>query len=183
MGACSKKMINETEIKILNVKPKQIRKNLKENKAEFVKKVFLINTMYANTHTKKDKVAVRIREERNKTKKTFTLTIKGPKKIINNCKTKKEYELILPSYEFGDEMLKLQGFNIIGKSEMKREYHKLKNCSVEIIELPKIPIYIEIEGEEKNILKVAKILGYSEIHYENRNILKIYNVKTNFLEF
>lgn len=175
-------MINEIEVKILNVNPVQIRKSLKDNKAEFVKNVFLVTTFYANTHTKKEKITVRIREERNKTKKTFTLTIKGPKKIVNNHKIRKEYELILPSYEFGDEMLKLQGFEIVGSVEMKREYYKLKNCSVEIIRVPEIPTYIEIEGDEKNILKVVKMLGYSEKDYDSGKLLKIYNKKTNLLK-
>lgn len=176
-------MINEIEIKILNVDADKLRQILRENNAEFVKDVFQRNTMHSNEYTEKEKVAVRIREETNKEKTTTILTIKSPNIIVNNHKTRKEYELILPSYEFGDEMLNLQGFKIIGIGEAKREYYKLKECSVEIINMPNIPTFIEIEGEEENILAVAKLLGYSEKDYDARNVLEIYKPKSNYLKF
>ncbi len=183
MDTCKEKMINEIEVKILNVDADKILAILKENKAKFVKDVFQRNTIYANSHTKKEKVAVRIREETNKDKKTTILTIKSPKKIVNNHKIRKEYEIIIPSFEFGDEMLKLQDYKIIGLTEIKRKYYHLNKCSVEIINMPNIPTFIEIEGDEENILKVAKLLGYSEKDYETRNVINIFKPKNNYLRF
>ena len=176
-------MINEIEVKILNVDAEKIRQTLRENNAEFVKDVFQRNTIYSNEHTEKEGVAIRIREEINKNETTIILTVKAPVKIVNNHKTRKEYELILPSKEFGDEMLNLQGFKTIGISEAKREYYKINNCSVEIINMPKIPTFIEIEGAEEDILKTAKLLGYSERDYDARNVLEIYKPKSNYLKF
>ena len=172
-------MIQEIEIKILNVNADKIRQTLRENNAEFVKDVFQRNTMYENEHTKQEKVAVRLREEN----KDCIFTVKGRATIQNNHKVRKEYEVKLPSFEFGDEMLKLQGFKIIGVNEAKREYYKLNECSVEIINMPNIPTFIEIEGTEDKILEVAKTLGYTEKDYDARNVIEIYTPESNYLRF
>ena len=176
-------MINEIEVKILNVDAEKIKQTLRENNAEFVKDVFQRNTMYSNEHTEKERVAVRIREEINENKTTAILTVKAPAKIINNHKTRKEYELIIPSFDFGDKMLKLQGHKIIGIGEAKREYYNIHNCSVEIINMPNIPTFIEIEGKEEDILKTAKLLGYSARDYDARNVIEIYKPKSNYIKF
>lgn len=175
--------MNEIEVKILDVDAEKIRRILHDNNAEFIKNVFQRNTIYSNDHTEKEKVAVRLREEKNKDKNTTMLTVKAPVKIVNNHKTRKEYEIIIPSFDFGNEMLKLQGFKIIGISEAKREYYKLNNCFVEIIKMPNVPTFIEIEGDEENILKVAKSLGYSEKDYDARNVLEIYELESNYFKF
>ena len=172
-------MITETEIKILNVDREKIRKTLIDNGAVFVKDVFQRNTLYENEHTKKEKIAVRLREEDD----NCTFTVKGPTIIEHNHKKRKEYETNFPSFEFGNEVLTLQGFKVIGVGEAKREYYKLSDCSVEIIEMPNIPIFIEIEGTEENILRVANILGYTEKDYDARNVIEIYKPETNFLRF
>lgn len=176
-------MINEIEVKILNVDAENIKQTLRENNAEFVKDVFQRNTMYSNENTEKEGVAVRIREETNKNETTSILTVKAPAKIVNNHKTRKEYELIIPSFDFGDEMLNLQGFKIIGISEAKREYYKINECSVEIINMPNIPTFIEIEGGEEDILKTANLLGFGEKDYDARNVIEIYKPKSNYIKF
>ncbi len=171
--------MKEIEIKILEISPVKIRNMLKKNKAKFVKRVLQKNNIYSNFSAKRKKTLVRLRQEGS----NCWLTVKGPKKIINNHKVRKEYEMKIKSFEFGEKMLNLLGFKKISHDERKREYYKLKSCSVEIIKLPKIPIFLEIEGNEKNILKVANLLGYSEKDYFNGHPQDKYKIKDKFLEF
>jgi adenylate cyclase class 2 len=171
--------MEEVEIKILEINPTKIRNLVLKNGGKKVKKVFQKNAFYENPITKKKGIAVRIRQENQ----NFWLTIKSPMQIQNGHKVRKEYEIKIESFEFADQMISLLGLKQIGVGECKREYFKLKNCMVEIIEMPKIPTFLEIEGSEQNILKVAKILGYSEKDYVAENVLDIYKIKTRFLQF
>ncbi len=166
-------MNTETEIKILNIDPKLIRKTLLLNNAKKVKKVFQRNIIYSNDYVKSNKVVVRLRQEGKK----CWLTVKSPAIIKNNHKIRKEYEMLIPSYKEGHEMLLLQGFNPAYVIEIKREYFSLYSCSVEILITADVPPFIEIEGKEANILRVAKLLGYSNKDYITENIFKLYNLK------
>ena len=171
--------MKEVEIKILNINPSKIKNIVLKNGGKKIRKVFQKNVFYENQITKKKGIVVRIRQE----KQNFWLTLKSPMQIQKGHKVRKEYELNIDSFEFAEGMISLLGLKQIGIGECKREYFKLKNCIVEIIEMPKIPTFLEIEGSEQNILKVAKILGYSEKDYVAENVLDIYRIKTRFLQF
>jgi adenylate cyclase class IV len=189
--------MKEIEVKILEIDVKKIRTWLKNNKAKFVKKVFQQNQFYKNKYTIKNNVIVRVRTEKfnsstgsntdlsngsRNTPKIYSskeqksiLTIKSNKKIIRNHKVFDEYELI-SNYDNITKMLHAMGLKLWGITEIKREYWKIYDCSVEICKLPNIPEYIEIEGSEKNISKVATGLGYSSKDFMPKNILKHYNI-------
>ena len=166
-------MSDEIEIKLLEINPKKIERMLVKNNARFVKKVFQINIYYQTKTTKKKQVFVRLRREG----KNCWMTVKSPPQIKNNHRVRKEYEIRLPSFKFGYDMLTLMGFKQWGVSEAKRKYYSLFSCSVELVTLPNVPTYLELEGSEKNILKVAKLLGYSKKDYFSGNILKRYKLK------
>lgn len=172
-------MNNEIEIKILEINPKKIEAALLKNKAKFIKRVFQKNAYYETEDTKKSKVFVRLRREG----KNCWLTAKSPQIIKNNHRIRKEYEMQLPSFKFGHELLTLLEFKQALISEAKRKYYKLFSCSVELVTLPKIPTYLELEGSEKNILKVARLFGYSKKDYFADSILKAYKIKTNKIVF
>lgn len=171
--------MEEVEIKILEINPRKIRNLILENEGKRVKKVFQKNVYYENMITRREGIVVRVRQENH----NFWLTIKSSMSVKNGHKVRKEYELRVVSFEFADEMISLLGLKKVGVHECKREYFRLNDCMVEIIEMPKIPAFIEIEGTERNILKVARMLGYSEKDYVTGYVLDIYNVKTSVLKF
>jgi predicted adenylyl cyclase CyaB len=166
--------MREVEIKILNIDPKEIRKLLKQHKAKLVKKVLQGNTHYKNDYAKKHKVTVRLREEG----KRGVLTVKTDKTVVNGHKVQDEYETPIDP-KIAKKMLGLLGFKLRRITEMKREYYRLGGCSVEICELPRLPIYLEIEGPASSIKKVAKLLGYSEKDYVAKNAFEIYSIGKN----
>jgi adenylate cyclase, class 2 len=172
--------MNEIEVKILNINPNSIRKDLKKYHAKFVKKVFQQNILYANAYTKKSKIVVRVRREKEN---NYTLlTIKANRRFVQGHKLADEYETFV-DYSNIVSILETLGFKRSGIGEVKREYWKLKGCSVEICILPKIPPFIEIEGSAKNILFVAKLLGYTEKDYYPNTIFHRYKIKTKYLRF
>lgn len=170
--------MNEIEVKILNINPDSVRKTLKRHGAKFVKKVFQQNILYGNEYTKKSKIVVRVRKE----DKNTLLTVKANMRMVRGCKMVDEYETWV-DYKSIVNILETLGLKKIGMKEIKREYWNIKNCSVEICILPKIPPFFEIEGSEKNILVVAQLLGYSKKDYFADTIFKYYKLKTKFLKF
>ncbi|MBT3405033.1 class IV adenylate cyclase [archaeon] len=153
--------MKEIEIKILEIDEKNIRKILKNKKAKLIKKILQTNIIYSDKDTLEEGITIRLRKEG---KKTY-FAIKLKKKIVRGHKVRKEYEMEISSFKIAESMLKSLGLKISSYIEIKREYYQLNNCSVEIIKMPQIPFYLEIEGKEKNIEKVAKILGYSKKDY------------------
>ena len=154
-------MNKEIEIKILEINPNKIKKILKKNKAKFIKRVLQKNVVYDNAYTKSKGVTVRLRKEG----KEVSFTIKSPKKVVRGHKVREEYETNLENFEVGEKMLIGMGLKKIAETEAKREYYKWDKCSVEIVKMPKIPVFLEIEGLEKDIAKVVKKLDYSKKDY------------------
>ncbi|MBR9705669.1 CYTH domain-containing protein [Candidatus Pacearchaeota archaeon] len=173
--------MKETEIKILNIDSNKIRKILKKNNAILVKNVFQKNYAYSNNYTKEKKMVIRVRDEGKNNNKIFT--VKGPRKIVKGCKVRTEHEIKVTDDATLTKMLKMLGYKMSHYCEMKREYYKMFNCLVEIIKFPKIPDYLEIEGDMKGINKIASILGYNKKDYYAKSIFEAYNLKKTSFKF
>lgn len=171
--------MQEVEVKILEVDVRKIKKVLRENDAKLVKNVLQRNLIYHNEHTKMQGIVVRLRQEGKKT----WFTVKSPAKIKKGHKIRWEHEIEIPSFKNAEKMIDLMGFEIYAITEAKREYWRLNGCSVEIINIPKIPTFIEIEGKKKKINEVAKLFGYSQKDFNPKFILSHYKIKNKFLTF
>jgi len=172
-------MHDEIEVKILEISIAKTLATLRKLHAKEIKNVFQKNFLYGNEFVKKKKIVVRLRVEG----KRCWLTVKSPSKIVHNHKIRKEYEIEIPSYKFGHAMLSVQGYKIMGLNEIKRRYFSLYGCSVEIVQLPTVPPYLELEGTEKSILKATHALGYTTNDHFGHSVMKKYHVKTKFLRF
>jgi predicted adenylyl cyclase CyaB len=170
--------MNEIEVKILEIDSKVVHKTLKKYRAKFVKSVFQQNFRYHDARTKKLKIAIRVRKEG----KSTILTIKANQRTINGHKVVDEYETPV-DYENIIPILEILGFEEFAVTEIKREYWRIHNCSVEFCIVPQIPEYLEIEGASKDIDYVAKMLGYSRKDYVVDELRKHYPIKTKYLRF
>ena len=162
--------MKEIEVKILEIDPEKIRQTLKENGAKLVKKVFQRNILCGNDYTRENDIVVRIREEGEET----IITVKTKKMIVNEHKVRNEIEAKTVNREQAKKLFEELGYKKNYIIEVKREYYSFENCSVEIVELPKTPIFLEIEGNEEDILKVTNLLGYSKKDYCAMNMLEYY---------
>tara|TARA_Y100000310_G_C20387491_1_gene671154 strand:- start:106 stop:612 length:507 start_codon:yes stop_codon:yes gene_type:complete len=150
--------MTETEIKILEINVNKVKELLR---GRFVRKVLQKNIIYNNPYTKTKGIVVRLRKEGKNT----IFTVKSPSKFIRGHKVRKEYETNVENFKLFENMILTMGLRKFSETEAKREYYKLNNCSVEIVKMPKIPTFLEIEGLEKDIIKVARKLGYSKKDY------------------
>jgi len=106
--------------------------------------------------------------------KNVTITIKGKLRVVDNHKVRKEINFPLKNLKEAQEFCDLIGVKHTSTVEIKREYYKFYNCSVEIVQWPTIPPYMEIEGSPSNILKVAKLLGFSKKDFFPRRVEDYY---------
>lgn len=174
-------MAREIEVKIIGIDPGKIRATLQEHGAVRVKEVFQRNTLFTGKAGALPKgTLVRLRQEDHSS--TVTLCVKGPKQYSSGHKVRDEYEVDMPE-EDAVKMLGLIGLRSSHSTEAKREYWSLEKCSVEIIWLPRLPPFLEIEGTEADIKKVATILGFSEKNYDDRSIFEIFGLKKGDLRF
>jgi len=163
--------MKEIEVKIFDISPKKMKQQLKAQGAEFVKRVFQRNILYQTAYTEKNNVVVRLRYEKN----DATFTIKTNKRIVRGHKVQNELEMMVDG-PMMERMLTSLGFTVQTIAEMKRDYYLLRGCSVEICQLPRIPAYLEIEGDERSIARVAKVLGYTKNDYAHESARQRYGV-------
>jgi predicted adenylyl cyclase CyaB len=171
--------MEEIEVKILDIDPENVRISLKKAGAKLNKNVFQRNFIFSNKLTKSKDLTVRVRQENDK----VWLAIKTPKIKENGHETCEEYEFPIDNIEIGEKFLNTLDITMDGIGEAKREYYDLFDCSVEIIKIPKIPEYLEIDGSKINIMKVTKVLGFTEKDFFQGSLLKNYNIKEKFLAF
>jgi predicted adenylyl cyclase CyaB len=174
--------VNEIEVKILEVNSDFLRKILKKNGAKLVKKVFQQNFRYYTPYTKKSHITVRVRKENERKHERAILTVKANKRIVNSHKVMDEYETDV-DFKNIVPILETMGLKEYALTEMKREYWRIKDCSVEFCIVPTIPEFMEIEGTPKNIDYVAKLLGYLPKDYVVDEMHKHYNITTKYLKF
>ncbi|MBW3020471.1 class IV adenylate cyclase [Candidatus Woesearchaeota archaeon] len=172
-------MNEEIEVKILEIDVEDIKKKMEELNAQFLKSVFQKNYVYHNDYTNKEKILVRIRDEGE----DVFITVKGPSVIEDNHKIREELEFNLKDEPKLKRMLELMGFSKKAYYEYKRQYYKLKGCVVEIIEAPKIPIFMEIEGNKEDIEGVANLLGFTKDDFFAGHIYDHYEEYTLDLRF
>lgn len=164
--------MKEVEVKILEVDPLEIRKKFLAIDAKFVKKTLQRDLFYGNDYTRKKDIVVRMRLENG----SNILTMKSAIKPSKSYKIREEYET-----NVGDAKEILNMFELLGLKkrlirEAKREYYSFNSCSLEIIWLPKIPPFIEVEGKISKIDHVLHLLGYSKKDYFPGSVLKKYNI-------
>jgi len=172
-------MAKEVEVKILEINVKKLKQILKENKADLVMKKNLQKNYFYSSPEIEKKGVIRLRTNIN----GQTIAIKSKLKFSKGHKIIKEFETKIESAKEVMMGLEMLGFKQIGCVEVIREDWKLFNCLISLVRMPKIPYYVEIEGNKDNILKVAKLFGYSEADYYPKIIYDKYGIKTKFLRF
>lgn len=111
-----------------------------------------------------------------KTGDETTITIK---KIINVDKEYKidnveELEIPIPSIESGRELLQNLGYFPTNHQKKLRIAYDYLNTEVVLDKWPKIPPYVEIEGQTEDILNVVSNLGYTKDDIKVMNTDAVY---------
>jgi len=89
----------------------------------------------------------------------ITITFKGPRQH-GKLKSREEIELTVGDFDAATRLLESLGYSRVMSFQKKRQSWKLKNCRVELDELPQLGVYVEIEGpSEDAVLKIRESLS------------------------
>ena len=145
-------MKTEYEIRVLEIDVEEIIKKLEElgatKKGEYAQKRYVYNLRPVE-----DGKWIRLRTNGEKT----TLTYKDI--VSNTIDGTKEVEIEVDDFENSNELLERIGFMNKGYQENRRIQYILNGVEIDIDSWPKIPTYMEIEGEsEEEVLKMVELL-------------------------
>lgn len=143
----------EYEIRFLEIDAKELQNKLKSLGAKFVyDDLFKIRSFW--TFENNDRDYIRIRNENDK-------IILTHKKTKANSIRAEEYEVEVNSIKKAVEFVKSLGYKDKMTLEKRRIKYELDGASIDIDFWPKIPCYVEVEGDsEEHIRKVCSKLGF-----------------------
>ena len=162
-------MESEYEITVLDIDVSEIEKKLESIGAIKQGEYFQKRNLY-NFHEEYRGRFIRLRTNGEKT--TLTIKDKSAKKEIGSVK---ELEIEVSSFEKANEILELLGYEHSTYQENKRIIYKLGHIEFDIDTWPMIPIYLEIEGKNKeDVEKMIKILDIDEEKLSLDKVSEIY---------
>jgi predicted adenylyl cyclase CyaB len=155
--------MEEVEVKILEINPKQVAEALAKMDAE---KVFdgdietlFIDTKNGEIHKRRD--VLRLRREGNKAELTYKEV-----KFGAGAKVAEEYTIEVSDCETTLKILQLSGLSVTQRMDKHRVSYKTADARFDIDtyqgEFDFIPPFMEIEASEAAIEKYAKQLGYEK---------------------
>lgn len=153
-------MKTEIEVKFADVDVNAIRHALKAAGAVCEQPMRLMKrALIEEPHHEKDHSFIRVRDEGNKITLTFKRRADAAASKIDSVK---ELEVEVSDFDKTVELFKEAGWQYKTFQESKRETWTLDNTEVVIDEWPWLKPYIEIEGENEQVIQaVAKKLGLS----------------------
>ena len=164
---CGDKMKTEFECRILDIDVEDFKDRLRKVNAQKITE----RNMRRFTYDVDPKLNswIRVRDDGERTtityKRIHTDTIDGTK----------ELEFGVDDFDKANQFIKILGYMPNAYQENRRISYVLNDVSIEIDSWPKIPTYIEIEGNSKEeIEKVVKLLGYSMDDTSTLDVVKIY---------
>lgn len=163
-------MKREVEVKILNVDPVKLRKNLKKLGAIRVFSPTVFREIYWESPSEERAYSsFRLRSEG---KRNF-LTLKM-KKDDQHFEIRDEFEVEVGDFSMTMRILELAGFKVFREREKRREEYQIGTIKIEIDEYPKMKPYMEIEAShKKDVLTLLKQLGFPLKYTTNRTATEI----------
>jgi len=153
----------EIELKFLLTDPPEKLIEKFGDYAKQAKKTYQKTVMFDNDQQLMQKTNGRIRLRQSGDIVTLSYKLPLPS---SGVKKEVEWETKIGSWKVGENLLKAMGFKETTSYEKYRTSFNYKNTKVEIDEYP-FANFIEIEGEEKDIVEIAK-----EINFDIKTALK-----------
>ncbi|MFH1308128.1 MAG: class IV adenylate cyclase [archaeon] len=177
-------MVEEIELKILNINTKEIEKKLIKLGAKKIPQRLVVEKHFDfkdNKITNKGDL-LRLRKIGDKAE----ICHKSTKQKDSNFKINEEIEANVDNFKVVEKILLNIGLIVKKHREKKRTSFKLNNLHIEIDKYPEIPPYLEIEGPKKEILNLLNKLNFSLKQTTSdfsSKVIKSYGKNSNFLKF
>jgi adenylate cyclase class 2 len=163
-------MKKEIEVKVLNIDPVKLRKNLKKMGAVQVFPPTLFREIYWESPAE-ERIYSSFRLRLEGKKSFLTLKIK---KEDRHFEVRDEFEVEVGDFSMALKILELAGFKIFREREKRREEYRIGTIKVEIDEYPKMRPYMEIEASsKKDALTFLKQLGFPLKYTTNRTATEV----------
>ncbi|RLG13404.1 MAG: hypothetical protein DRN71_04885 [Candidatus Nanohalarchaeota archaeon] len=165
-------MAVENEVKVCVDSFSDVRKRLVRIKAKHVLTVRERNILYDTGagELRREDMGLRLRDEVGADDMSFrrvTLTVKGPT-MKGVMKRRGEFEVRASCFKGAHELLCAIGFHKALVYEKVREMWALGKTEVCLDTLP-FGLYVEIEGEEKDVFSTAKGMGFVRAQFITLN--------------
>jgi adenylate cyclase class 2 len=102
-----------------------------------------------------------------------TLTLKGPREVLEGLKSREERETAVVDPEALDGILRELGFRPVFRYQKYRESWTHRSQKIELDETP-IGAFLEIEGDPEGIRAVAAELGYGPADYVGESYVGLF---------
>lgn len=157
--------MKEIEVKVIDINKEEMVKKLLDLGAEKVFEGKLVSNLYdfEDKSIKKQHSLLRLRKKEDKVFLTFKKSISKER-----VKIEEETETDVKDFETVDKILQEIGLLVRVANEKKRTTYKINNTLFEIDEVESIPIFMEIEAPEENIIfEYVKKLGIDKEKVKN----------------
>ena len=168
-------MAIEYEVRFLEINKMEIIHKLRDMGAEDLGEDILEEIIFYGDDWREKNMFIRIRKRGNNIRLSYkhhtAMTIDGTI----------EHEVVISDIENMCEILKATGLELSRRQQKLRHTFKLPGVTFDIDTWPRIPAYIEIEGENETIIREsAEKLGldWKDVKYENAGkvLKKFYNL-------
>lgn len=169
--------IQEIEVRFLEINPDNLKSKLKNLRAQDLGEDYFKEILFYHTDpvfSDNQKRMVRIRQNKD----GITLTYKH--NLEHSATGTKEIEFSIDNIEKAQMFLEENGWLFSRFVEKKRHSFLLNNVQVDIDFYPKIPPFVEIEGESEEALKeTAKLLelDWKDVEFRSSRVFIIENYK------
>ncbi len=163
----------EIEVKIQITNPKEMAQRIMEQGAQLARERFFEeNTLYdfPDLSLTKKRQAFRLR----KIKKKAYLTFKGSPKKSRQFKIREEYETEVRNVNQIKKIIKSLGLIPNFQYDKFRTVFRKKKLTICLDETP-VGNFIELEGEQNQIVKFASLLGFSRTDFIKKNYIDLYS--------
>ncbi len=160
-------MATEIEAKLKVDTHEEIVRRLDKANAQFIAEV-LQTDLFFDTPEKmfaKSDRCFRLRRQQSEKEVKIYLGYKGPKEK-GNFKKREEIEIEVDNADAVENLLGILGYSKSMTVEKKRRIWQLNDCEVALDKLPRLGLFVEIEGpDDKKIAEVQNKLGLAHLEH------------------
>ena len=170
--------MKEIEVKILEIDEEKTREKLDSFADKISDRVLLTTVTFSNPY---NNVTVRARIIGDEI--LFAVKVPVPDKAF---KVRNEYETKVNDFEILKKQLEALGFQPAMLQEKKRTTYIYKGSEIVIDKYPKMPPYMEIEGEKREIEEIVGMLGHKMEDTTNTSVYSLferYGLDAKYLTF
>jgi len=176
--------MKEIELKVLEINKKlMIKKLLALGAKKVMKRTLFVEKIYDFSDRRLDKHLhlLRLRQEGKKIFFTF-------KKLREKSKFRvaDEYQVEVNDYKTMEDILAGLNFVLLNHREKYRTTFKLGRAMIEIDEYPKIPVFLEIEANKKDLVRALQALDIPfsrTTNMVNKQVIDHYGLDGKLLKF